>query len=114
MKNRQRANSHKGQHWIPARAYREAWADPDVLAGRKPFVHVFSRDGLRHRPKAPKNIFKETDLYTIKGPNGERDLGLEHALAKVEGEFAKLRRDYLEHERQLPLEQRVALMAFVA
>jgi hypothetical protein len=114
MQKGQRATTHKGQHWVPAAAYLKAWTDPDVPARHEPYVHVFSRDGLSHRPKAPANIFKETDLYTIKKANGERDLRLEHALASFEGTFSRIRRDFLEPERQLSLESRAKLMLFVA
>jgi hypothetical protein len=71
------AKSHKAQHWIP-RSYLQAWTEPDVPANHEPFVHVFSKDGDRHRRRAPSNIFTETDLYTIKQPGGGRDLRLEH------------------------------------
>ncbi len=95
------AKSHKDQHWIP-QSYLAAWTDPDVPAGHTPFVHVFSRDGSRERCKAPTNIFKETDLYTIIMPDGTRDLQLERGLTGLEQAFCKIRRDFLDHRRSLP------------
>jgi Protein of unknown function (DUF4238) len=117
MPKRKRTKTHKGQHWVPAAAYLEAWTDPDVPTSpvpHEPFVHVFSRDGQKHRRKAPVNIFKETDLYTIPKADGERDLRLEHGLNRLETAFSSIRRDFLEHERPLPAEDHVRLMAFVA
>ncbi len=107
------AKSHKDQHWIP-QSYLAAWTDPDVPAGHTPFVHVFSRDGSRERCKAPTNIFKETDLYTIIMPDGTRDLQLERGLTGLEQAFCKIRRDFLDHRRSLPTVRHAKLMVFVA
>lgn len=109
-----RKGQHKKQHWIPAAAYLNAWADPDVPSGRTSFVHVFSRDGGEHRRRAPSNIFHETDLYTIKGSDGARDLRLEHGLTSLETAFWKMRRDLLERRKLLPLARHAKLLAFVA
>jgi hypothetical protein len=107
------AKSHKAQHWIP-RSYLQAWTEPDVPANHEPFVHVFSKDGDRHRRRAPSNIFTETDLYTIKQPGGGRDLRLEHGLSELETAFAAIRKDFLARRRQLPSPRRLRLMAFLA
>jgi hypothetical protein len=106
-------SSHKSQHWIP-RSYLRAWTDPASPAGQEPFVHVFSKDGGSHRKKAPNNLFAATDLYTIKRPDGGRDLHLEHGLADLESGFALLRKDFLFARRSLPVQRHVKLMAFVA
>jgi hypothetical protein len=106
-------SAHKSQHWIP-RSYLRAWIDPASPAGQEPFVHVYSKDGGSHRKKAPENLFSATNLYTIKLPDGGRDLRLEHGLADLESGFALLRRDFLRERRKLPALRRVKFMAFVA
>lgn len=107
------ARSHKAQHWVP-KSYLNAWTDPDVPVKHEPFVHVFSKDGNEHHRRAPSNIFKETDLYTIKRPDGGRDLRLEHGLSELETAFATIRKEFLARRRQLPAPRRLKLMAFVA
>ena len=77
-------------------------------------MHVFSKDGITHRRKAPVNLFSETDLYTIKLPDGGRDLRLEHGLADLESGFASLRDDFLLARRKIPLRRHLKFMAFVA
>jgi hypothetical protein len=78
------AKSHKDQHWIP-KSYLLAWADLD-----------------------------ETDLYTIKLPDGGRDLRLEHGLSDLEKAFSSLRKDFLAKRRQLPAARHAKLLVFVA
>jgi hypothetical protein len=107
------AKSHKAQHWIP-KCYLRAWADPNVPAGHKPYVHVFSKDGTTSRKKSPENLFTETDLYTIQLPDGGRDLRLEHGLCGLETSFSAIRRDFLDRRKHLPLPRYLKLMAFVA
>jgi hypothetical protein len=106
-------SSHKSQHWIP-RSYLRAWTDPASPAGQKPFVHVYSKDGGTHRIKAPDNLFSATDLYTIKLPDGGRDLRLEHGLADLESGFALLRKDFLLERRKLSAQRHIKFMVFVA
>jgi hypothetical protein len=107
------AKSHKAQHWIP-RSYLRAWVDLDTPEGHEPYVHVFSRDGSEHRTRAPANLFKETDLYTITLPDGGRDLRLEHGLSDLETAFSAMRKDFIAKRRQLSVVRRQKLMAFVA
>lgn len=104
---------HKTQHWVP-RSYLDAWRDPDTPVGQEPYVHVFSRDGQKHRRKAPANLFTERELYTIKLEDGGRDLRLEHGLSGLEDAFRRIRADYIEPRRQLPLPRYVKLMIFLA
>jgi hypothetical protein len=107
------AKSHKAQHWIP-KSYLRPWTDPQTPKGQEPFLHVFSKDGLVHRRKAPTNLFTETDLYTIKLPDGRRDLRLERGLSSLESAFSAMRADFLAERRQLPEARFVKFMAFVA
>lgn len=104
---------HKRQHWVP-RSYLSAWIDPVRPEGHEPFVHLFSRDGSTHERRAPSNIFKETDLYTIKQPDGGRDLRLERGLSGLEESFVAIRKEFLAKRKQLPLVRRAKLILFVA
>jgi hypothetical protein len=77
-------------------------------------VHVFSKDGTASRRKSPENLFTETDLYTIRLPDGGRDLRLEHGLCGLEASFSGIRRDFLDKRKHVPLPRYVKLVAFVA
>ncbi len=105
--------SHKSQHFIP-RSYLAAWCDPQTPDGQEPYVYLFPRDGGPPKRRAPINIFTETDMYTRKGPSGERDLRLEHWLEKTERSFFNCRRDFLARLSQLPTERRNKLTVFIA
>jgi hypothetical protein len=107
------SKTHKDQHYIP-RSYLRAWADPTAPAGYEPYVHFFCKDGAAHVRKAPKNLFSEADLYTLKMPSGDRDLRLEQGFAGLEGAFSTLRKEFLEQRRQLPAVRYAKLMLFVA
>lgn len=104
---------HKGQHWVP-RSHLEAWCDPDVPVGQEPFVWRFTKDGSEARRKAPHNIFKETDLYTIRLANGTRNLAIEHGLAGLESRFCQIRDETLVNTIRIEDEDRMVLCAFTA
>ncbi len=72
-------SKYKKQHFVP-KSYLEAWCDPACPKKQTPYVWLFSCDGADIKRKSPKNIFYETDMYTILGKNGERILTLEHGL----------------------------------
>jgi hypothetical protein len=105
--------SHKDQHWIP-KCYLRGWTDPAAPTGYDPYVHVFTKDGAASRKKAPSNLFTQTDLYTIKLPDGGRDLRLEHGLAGLEASFSETRRDYLSKRRHIPFTRYFKLLAFLS
>src|SRR5438552_6774777 len=104
---------HARQHWIP-QSYLESWCDPDTPARHTPFVWRFSKDGSIVSKKAPKNIFYETDMYTIQLANGSRNLSIEHGLAGLENTFAELRKTKLANHTALTLEDKLVLCAFIA
>jgi hypothetical protein len=104
---------HKKQHFVP-KSYLEAWCDPATPPGHEPFVWVFPKDGGVPRQRAPKTIFRETDLYTIKLPGGHRDLRLEHGLAELESRFSSIARTVLPDHQEMALTTKVILCAFVA
>ena len=103
---------HKKQHWVP-RSYLAAWCDPETPQGHAPYVWQFPKDGGEGRRRAPKNIFWETDMYTIHLPAGERDLTLEHGLKGLEDGFVRVREKIFRREL-LTHEERVLLCAFMA
>lgn len=79
----------KKQHIIPY-SYLRSWCDPDTPIGQEPYVWIISVDGTTERKKSPRKIFTEADMYTIKFPDGERELVIEDTLSKVEDAFARV------------------------
>jgi hypothetical protein len=82
---------YKKQHVITA-AYLQEWCDPSTPIGYTPYIWLISKDGQSIENKAPKNIFNETDFYTVFDENGYRNLELEHLLHKIEDDFLAARR----------------------
>ncbi len=104
---------HRKQHWIP-QSYLSAWHDPYVPETHTPYVWMFSKDGHTSKHKAPKNIFWESEMYTIHQGNGDRDLTLEHGLKGLEDSFARLRREKLINRIEITPDERTLLLLFVA
>jgi hypothetical protein len=105
--------SHKAQHWIP-KCYLRGWTDPATPSAYAPYVHVYTKDGATSRRKAPENLFTQSDLYTIKLPDGGRDLRLEHGLAGLEASFSETRAAFLSKRKHVPFTRYFKLMAFLA
>lgn len=103
---------HRKQHWV-GQSYLSAWCDPETSEGQTPYVWLFPKDGGAGRNKAPKNIFWETDMYTIKRSDGERDLRLERGLSGLETDFAELR-EKLEKGEASDAADHLILAAFTA
>lgn len=118
-RRKQKAKTHKAQHFV-AQGYTRAWCDPNKADHEEPYVWVFDRNGPTAdspgKRKAPVNIFKEPEMYTISPANNPqvRDLSLEHGLGKIESEFCSVRRDYVHVCRPLGPQQRGILLAFAA
>jgi uncharacterized protein DUF4238 len=104
---------HKAQHFIP-QTYLKAWCDPNTPSNYTPYVWRFNKDGSDPRKKAPENIFQETDMYTIKGPNGERDLCLEKGLSGLESDFTAIREGKLKQKQPLTEDKFFIICTFVA
>jgi Protein of unknown function (DUF4238) len=104
---------HKKQHFVPA-TYLRAWCDATSPSNYEPYVWVFPKNGGEAKSKVPENILWETDFYTIKKINGERDLILEHGLAQLESQFAVLRDRKLTNRKSLSLQEKSILYAFTA
>jgi hypothetical protein len=106
---------HKNQHYVP-QCYTRAWLDPESKNKHNisPYVWTFSRDGTISQRKSPKNIFTETDIYTIPRESGERDLRLEHGFQELEDRFTRVRNLALSQRVWPNPAQFVDLLAFVA
>jgi hypothetical protein len=104
---------HKRQHYVP-RSYLRAWCDPDCPPGQTSYVWRFQKNGGAPRNKSPEKLFHQTDMYTVRTEDGERDLTLETNLSRLEGEFTKLRRDKLDKRAPLTSEECLYLCMFVA
>lgn len=104
---------HKSQHWIPS-SYLSEWCDPNRPEGQTPYVWIFSKDGKISQRKAPKNIFYESEMYTIRCSDGSRDLKLEQALHHLETCFARIKRDKLSCKLVLSEAEKFLLYHFVA
>ena len=106
-------NSHKSQHFVP-QCYLKPWCDPDCPPEYEPYVWLFERDGTKPRKKAPSNIFKETDFYTVEKADGTRDLSFEHGLSGLESKFASIRESKLSKQLPMTEEEHAYLGIFVA
>ncbi len=104
---------HSKQHYVP-KSYLESWCDPDCPEQMEPYVWTFNEDGSSSKKKAPKNIFYEKDMYTIKGKDGERDLSIEHSLSSLEGAFTGIRDNKLAKRKILEPEEQLIVCAFIA
>lgn len=107
-----RKSDNKGQHYVP-KSYLEAWCDKTTPSTHEPYVWLFPKSGGKPINKAPRNVFKETDFYTVITQEGERDLHIENNLSRVESNFIALRRNKLDRRiGSLSLNERVALCMF--
>lgn len=105
--------THRKQHFVP-RSYLSAWCDAATPTGQTPYVWTFPKEGGVGRPRAPRNLFTETDMYSIRTPDGSRDLSLEHGLAGMESEFTRVARDTLANLRPLSSDEHLAVCGFAA
>lgn len=103
----------KGQHYIP-QCYLREWIDPNTPAGQEPYVWIFDRDGKNRRKKAPKNILKSNDLYTLKIKGKQKDYSIEKTLSNLEGEYVRVFRTKIKNKLPLTEEEHITLCAFVS
>lgn len=75
---------------------------------------MFSKGGGKVRKKSPDKAFRETDMYTVRTGDGQRDLTLETNLSRLEEKCAKLRRNKLDKRLPLTSEERLYLCMFAA
>lgn len=104
---------HKKQHWIP-KSYLKAWCDLNTPPYQTPYVWVFPREGGEGKNKSPKNLFYESEMYTIIEKDGERDLYLEKILSEIENQFTSVRRKVLYKKKPVDEESRFTILKFIA
>jgi hypothetical protein len=102
----------KRQHVIP-KCYLKVWCDPRTPAGQQPYIWRVSRDGSTTQRRSPEKSFTENDRYTIKLPNGDRDLTLENTLGGIESDFIRVL-TRIRRQRPLNAVDRAKLCAFTA
>ncbi len=88
----------KKQHVIP-NCYLKGWCDPRTPPGHHPFIWRISKDGAQRKKRSPEKSFTGADRYTIKLPNGQRNLLLEDTLAGVEDGFVRVLRRVRRQDR---------------
>ena len=103
----------KSQHYVP-QCYLREWIDPNIPVGYKPYVWIFDKNGKNRRRKAPKNILKSTDLYTLNIKGKAKDYSIEETLAKIESEYASIFQKKIKKRLPLSEYEHVILCAFVA
>lgn len=91
----------KKQHYVP-QCYLREFVDPHTPAGYEPYVWIFSKDGKSKEKRAPKNLFHETDLYTL-NIEGDKHYAIERSLSALEGEYASVVRNKV--KKYLPLSE---------
>lgn len=102
----------KKQHIIPE-AYLKAWSYPAAPLCRSGSIWVIQKSNTVEKElKSPTNYFCSEDRYTRQS-NGGRNLGVENALAVVEGEFGKAQKRLRANSALRP-QDRVALSFFSA
>src|SRR6266850_5447717 len=79
----------KKQHVIPE-CYLRAWCDPDTPPGHQPFIWKISKTGVGVTKRSPEKSFRATDKYTIRLPNGKRNLVIENTLGRIETNFVRV------------------------
>ena len=114
MKTTQSKYAYKNQHYIP-KSYLSAWVDPNSPENHEPYVWVFPRNGGAAKPKAPKNVFSENNIYTIPSSciPGGRDLKIEQALKSLEDSFIKIRSCLLDNKKSLNSKDRANLLLYL-
>jgi hypothetical protein len=113
MKNEKYAQ--RKQHFVPA-CYLKAWLDPSApkTATNNPYVWLFDKNGENPKARAPEKIFRETEMYTLTGADGRRDLRLEHGLGTIESNFTMVRKSKFSHKRPLTHDDWVWVCLFAA
>ncbi|MEH7277165.1 DUF4238 domain-containing protein [Neobacillus vireti] len=104
---------YKKQHFIP-QSYLGSWCDSYIPEGYDKYVWMFNYNGEIVKRKNPKNIFYESDLYTIFDNEEKRILDIEHGLSGLEGKFALIRDNKLALKQDLTVEDKNYILAFVA
>ena len=81
---------------------------------QEPYVWRFPKEGGEGKRKAPHKLFTESEMYTLRAPDGSRDLRLEHGLADLEDAFARVRTDRILPGHSLSAADQFEVFAFIA
>jgi uncharacterized protein DUF4238 len=103
----------KHQHVIP-KCYQKSWCDPATPVNQTPYVWIVSKDGQTKKRKAPEKAFATTNAYTIRLPNGGRELVIEDTLMKIESRFVQLLQQKIKKQNTLDDQDRAVLCVFAA
>ncbi len=103
----------KNQHIIP-QCYLKQFVDPGTPSGYEPYVWIFERGNKKGKKKAPKNILAETDFYTLKINDSEKDYIIEKTLSQLESEYTSLFEQKIKNKIPLDNYEHIVLCAFVA
>jgi hypothetical protein len=104
---------YKNQHFV-TEAYLKEWCDPEPPQGYGSYVWIISKRDRRAKRKSPRNIFSETDFYTLIDSKGNRNLYIEKVLQKIESSFIPVLRDKISHRVPLDGEEMIIVATFVA
>jgi hypothetical protein len=77
-------------------------------------VWVFSKDGAHVKRKSPEKLFAAGQPYTLRSPDGSRDLRIEQGLATIEDKFVRIRRSKIDKQHKISIEEKVWIVMFVA
>lgn len=88
---------YKNQHTV-SQTYLKEWCDHLTPQGQEPYVWVVSKDGTGIANKAPKNVFSESDFYTVYDEAGNRNTQLEHELHNIEDDYVQVRAAIKDHK----------------
>lgn len=105
--------SQKNQHSVP-QCYLREFIDPETPLRFEPFVWIFDKNGKTKKRKAPKNILKSNNLYTINVKGKTKDYSIEKALSSIENDFAILFRQKIKNLLPLTETEHISLCLFVA
>lgn len=97
---------YKKQHYVPV-SYLQAWCDPNTPAEQESYIWLANIENREISRKSPKNVFQETDFYTVNDRMGNRILELEHKLGRIESDFASLKPKLENHELILPEDRKI-------
>jgi Protein of unknown function (DUF4238) len=87
---------------------------PRIRQPNDPYVWVFSKDGTEVRRRAPRNLFRESNMYAFEDRNGRLNQAIENRLSVLEDRFKRLRRDKIMSGEPLTEEERGLLCVFIA
>lgn len=105
-------NQPKVQHLVPA-CYLREWVDQHTPQWQEPYIWIFLKNENKGRKKAPSNIFKETDVFTLKLKTGEKNHSIEETLSSLESRYSKIFREKIKKHLPLNQEEHIILCAFV-